>query len=62
MKKKCRMIFGGFSTNGAVANVLNREAELWIKLENDVGGHGKFRICEESAETSLLWKWVTGKF
>lgn len=40
------MVFGGCSMNGAVASVLNREAELWIKLENDVGGYGKFRIYQ----------------
>lgn len=46
MRSKCRMIFGGCSMNGAVVEVLCREADLWIKLENDVGGYGKFRICE----------------
>lgn len=56
------MIFGGCTMNGNPARILCKEAGLWIKLENDVGGHGKFRICEDRAETSLLWKWTQGKF
>lgn len=39
------MIFGGCSMNGNVSKILQNEASLWIKLENDVGNHGKFKIC-----------------
>lgn len=56
------MVFAGCSLEGNPARILCNEAGLWIKLENDVGGHGKFRICEERGETSLLWKWGQGKF
>lgn len=56
------MIFGGCSMNENAARILCKQANLWIKLENDVSGHGKFRICEDKSETSLLWKWTQGKF
>lgn len=56
------MIFGGCSMNGNVSKILQNEASLWIKLENDVANHGKFKICEDTSSTSLLWKWSIGKF
>jgi hypothetical protein len=40
------MVFGGCSMGGGVQEVLRKEAEMWIILENDVGGLGKFRICQ----------------
>lgn len=42
--KNCRIIIGGCSSKGSPSQVLNRSSDLWIKLENDVGGHGKFKI------------------
>lgn len=42
--------------------MLKNEAELIVKLENDIGGHGKFRMSSAAGEVGLLWKWVQGTF
>ena len=33
-----------------------------IKLQNDIGGYGKFRLCSPAGEVGLLWKWMQGTF
>lgn len=62
VSKNCRIIIGGCSSTGSPSQILNRSSDLWIRLENDVGGHGKFKISSDSSETSVLWKWGQGKF
>ena len=61
---KCQIIIGGCTLKGGVSQIVKREADLWIKLENDVSGHGKFTIVSgyDSNEIGILWKWVQGKF
>ena len=59
--KGCRLILGGCSSEEDVTEALREEAELMIKLENDVGGFGKLKVISGDMTESVLWKNVKGK-
>ena len=42
--------------------MLENHSDVVVKLENDVAGHGKFRVSTSGHEINLLWKWAQGKF
>ena len=55
------MILGGCSSEEDVTKILREEAELVIKLENDVGGFGKLKVLSGDKSENVLWKNVKGK-
>jgi hypothetical protein len=55
------LVMGGCSEKGDVTQVLEQEAELLLKLENDVGGHGKISIKGGKSQSSVLWKNVNSR-
>ena len=49
------------SDEGDVSRILEEEADLIIKLEEDVGGHGRVRVVGGGETRKVLWRTIQGK-
>jgi len=59
--KNSRIVLGGCSNDEQVTRIFETEADLIIKIENDVGGYGKLSIGDNNKRSNVLWKTVNNK-
>ena len=61
MLKGCRVVLGGCSQEEPLTQVLLDEAQLVVRMEQDVAGFGKLRVAGGMRSTNVLWKTVNNK-
>ncbi len=61
MVNGCSMVLGGCSHEGDVTSILEQEAGLVLKLENDVGGYGRISVIGGGERKSVLWRVANGR-
>lgn len=59
--KNSQIVLGGCSNDEQVTRIFETEADLIIKIENDVGGYGKLSIGDNNKRSNVLWKTVNNK-